>query len=333
MGYSGSGVTPLSPLIEQVYAIAGESVLTAESYSAARLLAPIIGRDGRTGQFVRNNTRRGFSLKQAPKSGTSVSLYSDEFPQLTDAYTLGTYELELYKLAEHLLPDRVRNEWRNLSAVDQATRIGNWLGTLNAAAHSYLAFNYAGTSGNWDSDHAADGGDATSTSWDIISLLHTMRTVNVKAGKFAGKQASRLFIADDLYPYLYKNQYLRSTVTALQDGSGGIPYLTDDQVSNAIRAHLPGVEVIRVDTYYEAADGTVTADLSGKMIWTPVATNEEDMTLVTHVPNDESGNAAPFSIRNEYDKRVPGERFFCEFDGDIGFMDPKRGYLAHTLLS
>lgn len=332
MAYSGSGVTPLSPLIEQIRAIAAEKMITSDAYSAALRLAPIRGVSGRSGQFVKDNTRRGFSLAQTPKAGTSVSLYSDQFPQITDAYTLGTYEIELYKLAEHVVPDRVRAEWRNMTDTDQATRVGTMLGTLNAAFHSYAAFSYANTSGNWDSSHAADGGNITSASFDMIGLLNTVRTTLVKAQTWVPGMKLRAFVADDVYTYIQKLDQLRSSLGVMQPANGGAAYLTPGQVEAAMASFLPGLTVERVSTYYEAANGTITADLTGSIIFLPEAPIES-APLVTWAAEDDGGNPAPFAIRSEYDKRIPGERFFCEFDGDIAFVDNKGGYLAHSLLS
>lgn len=332
MAIVGSGVTSLCPLTEQIAGIAAERMLSRDIFAPARAIAPVVGRTGRTGTGVKDATRKGVNLQDSPNMLTAVGLYSDEFPMRRDQYTTYTYALTLFKLDEFQLPDRIRAQWANVALVDQAARVAEAESLIAEHAHARLVYSAATTAANWDSNHAFDGGNITSTSYDFMDLCNDARVLLLKAQTWTPGAELAVVIPDDVYYHVQRLDQARYSVGALSAGSGGAAYLTEDMVQAFVGGVLPGAKVYRVSSYYTAASGTVTADMTGCILFIPVV-NGTTAPLVTNAPLDTEGAIDLISLRSERNEKIPADIFYAELDCSVQVIENTGAVLAHTLLS
>lgn len=327
MAIAGTVVHPLSGLSPIVGELVAQKISQLSAYRAAQLAAPLVSRRTRQGTYVKDNTFRGLDLSKAPNVGTAASVYSTEYPSQGVAYSTDTYDIARYTVDQQDIPDAVLTEWLEVAGVSVESRVADLMSERVAAMHAYKTWSTLGdTSTGFD---GADPGNITSSTFDLIGLLQTVRTTLIKAQAWQPGAPLNIFGADDIQASLQKLDQVRARIVSGVSATN--TYATPDVLNSFFADYLPGARYVPVTSYYKASDGTVTADLSGKLLFLPERGGWDNASF-TIVPDGPSGVSIA-SIRSERIEAMPGTRLYGDAHMQVKIANASGGYLAHGLLS
>lgn len=327
MAIAGTVVHPMSGLSPIVGELIGTKISQMPAYAAAFRAAPLVGRKARNGTYVSDNTWRGLDLSAAPKATTPASVYATEYPSQGVAYATGSYEIARYIIDAQDVPDAIVEEWMEVAGFDPNSRVADLLAERVAAMHSRLAWSTLGaTSGGFT---AADPGNIAAANFDLLGLVETVRANLRKEQALAPGGAIDVFIADDVWAYIPKLDQVRARFGVGVNATNTI--LPPDAVESWWAAYLKGATAHRVDSYYKETTGTVTADLSGKILFVP-RREGWNAPAVTIAPQGKS-SVSVASVRSKYVEEMPGTRLFADGHMQIKILNATGAYLAHGLLT
>ena len=324
----GTTVHPLSNLSPVIGELAASRISQMPAYRAAQTAAPIVSRATRKGTYVRDQTYRGLDLSRAPGSVTPASLAATQYPSAGMAYNTDDYEIVRYIVDSQDVPDAELADWLAVAGVSVEDRVASVFADRIAAVHDYNVWQTLGaTSGGFT---AADPGNITTASFNFISAMDTAIQTLVKAQRYTRGAEIDIFVADDVYPYIQVLDQVRGRIVSGMSASSTVA--TPDAVGAFFADYCPGARVHRVQSYYTASSGTVTASLSGKILYQP-ARPGWDRSALTIAPQGDGGGVAVASVRSERIEAMPGTRLYADGHMDVKIVDSAGAYLMHGLLS
>ena len=327
MAIAGTVVHPLTGLSPILGELVAEKISQLPSYRAAQRAAPLVSRKTRSGTYIKDNTYRGLDLSQAPNVATAASVYSTEYPSQGVGYTTDTYSIARYTVDQQDIPDAILTEWAELAGISVESRVADLISERVAAMHSYLTWQTLGDTSTGFT--AADPGNITSASFDLIGLLQTVRIALIKAQAWTPGAPISIYGADDILAALQKLDQVRARIVSGMSATN--TYATPDVLNAFFADYLPGASFVPVMSYYKASDGTATADLSGKLLFLPDRGGWNQAAL-TICPDGPSGVSIA-SVRSERIEAMPGTRLYGDAHMQIKITNATGGYLAHGLLS
>lgn len=327
MAIAGTVVHPLSNLSPIVGELVAEKISQLTAYRAAQLAAPLVSRRTRQGTYVKDATFRGLDLSAAPNVATAASLYSTQYPSQGVGYTTDTYDIARYTVDQQDIPDAILTEWAEVAGISVESRVADLIAERVAAMHAYQTWQTLGaTSNGFD---GADPGNITSASFDLIDLLQTVRITLIKAQAWQPGTPISIYGADDVMAALQKLDQVRARIVSGMSATN--TYATPDVLNSFFADYLPGAKFVPVTSYHKASSGTVTADLSGKLLFLPDRGGWNQAAL-TIVPDGPSGVSIA-SVRSERIEAMPGTRLYGDAHMQVKIANASGGYLAHGLLS
>lgn len=329
MAIQGTVVHPLSGLSPIVGELIAERMSQLAAYRAAQIAAPIVGRRARNGTYVSDSTFRGLNLQTAPNVATAGSLYATQYPSQGVAYGTGTFEIARYLVDQQDVPDAVLAEWAEVAGISVESRVADLLAERVAAFHSYKAWAAIGTSGSYTSGYAADPGNITLASFKLISLCQTVSEALIKSQVWTPGEPIDVLYSYDLTRYI---QSLNEVRARLVSGGATNTIITPGMISDWFAAYLPGATATPVTSYHVATNGTVTADFSGKILFSP-RRDAWRSAWATIAPQGDGSGVSVASVRSERVEAMPGTRLYADGHMDLKLLNPSGAYLAYDLLS
>lgn len=336
MSTIGAGVVPARPVDPGVVkGLFAERVAQNALWQEATTIAPIIEMAATSGTMPVDGTYRGVDLSEDDTIETAKALTGTVYQDIsitfdTEAFALGRYVLGK---AEHSFLNAARLQLDN--GIDFEAHLADVFASRAAGLHYKQVITALTTTGNYASGYAADPGNITSASFDLIGLLQTAGDALIKSQSWDGSSELVVVVANDVWPYLQKlNQVLNRA------GTANSTYPTPDMVAEWFRAYMGApVRVVRDRGFYNAANGTKTATGSGYIAFMiPRNGSFGRGHVATLTGAGLPGGILDLRTQEAQDLAGGGQRFYADAYYDVHVEDingsgSTSGYLAHTLLS
>lgn len=336
MTINALGVVPGRPVDPGVVkGLFGERIAQMPLWQKATALAPTITMQATSGTMPVDGTYRGVDLSSDPDLATAKSSGGDVYSDLAVSLDTEAYELDRYTLGKFEHSYLKARQLMLDNGVDIEAHVADVFAAKAAALHYYKVSTAITTSGNYASGYAADGGNITSASFDIIALMETARNALVKAQAWDGMSPVTVFVSNDVVPYIQKLTQVTNRI-----GTANSTHPTPDAVGAFFSDYL-GVPVnyVRDDGWYTAANGTITATSTGCIAFFVPRSGTFGRGLVGTLTGAglESGI---LDMRTQENQALAGggqdiyaDAYYKVHVENINGSGATSGYLAHTLLS
>lgn len=325
-------VTPVPYVINRLL---DEQVRSTRIAEIAMAISPSLSSDALVGSFPVETGYFGLSLSEQRDPGEAVSYTSTQYPEIRSDMDSTPYEIERYNLAAWSTADVQVASIIATTGKDLNQHLAEKSARIAAETYARKVFTQIGTSGNWDSDHTADPGDITASSFNFVGeIVYTAQDQMLKANVWNGTGKLAIVIAWDVAKHLMTLQQVRTSVAAIAGVTTGetqgqvlTSVATLSQIEAGIASLFEGdVDVHIAKGYYrDESDAPTLFMPSGTMAVLPVSGGVDPTFLRTVLM---AGKPSPLGeLVAEYDNALGGYQYWLSAYYDVLRQNDKAGYL------